>query len=67
MQKLHELRLGCDTGVVIPVVEQIGGIACHIDWESCFYRVFESDVWKTVDSVLKDPDAIYKHTGHHHS
>ncbi|HCG0517646.1 TPA: phosphoribosyl-AMP cyclohydrolase [Pseudomonas aeruginosa] len=66
VQKLHELRLDCDADVVILMVEQVGGIACHTGRESCFYRVFENGAWKTVDPVLKDPDAIYEHAGHHH-
>ena len=59
VQKLHELRLDCDADVVILMVEQLGGIACHTGRESCFYRVYEHGVWKTVDAVLKDPHAIY--------
>lgn len=65
VQKLHELRLDCDADVVILRVEQLGGIACHTGRESCFYRVFENNQWKTVDPVLKDPQAIYS-TGHSH-
>lgn len=65
VQKLHELRLDCDADVVILRVEQLGGIACHTGRESCFYRVFENNQWKTVDPVLKDPQAIYR-AGHSH-
>ena len=65
VQKLHELRLDCDADVLILIVEQLGGIACHTGPESCFYRVYENGAWKTVDPVLKDPDAIY-HAGHAH-
>lgn len=59
VQKLHELRLDCDADVIVLMVEQLGGIACHTGRESCFYRVFENGVWKTVDAVLKDPHTIY--------
>ena len=65
VQKLHELRLDCDADVIILRVEQLGGIACHTGRESCFYRVFENNQWKTVDPVLKDPQAIYR-AGHSH-
>lgn len=65
VQKLHELRLDCDADVVTLQVEQLGGIACHTGRQSCFYRVFENGNWKTVDAVIKDPDAIY-HKGHSH-
>ena len=63
VQKLHEMRLDCDADVIILMVEQLGHIACHTGRESCFYRVFEDGQWKTVDPVLKDPDAIYS-AGH---
>lgn len=59
VQKLHELRLDCDADVIVLQVEQIGGIACHTGRESCFYRVLEDGVWKVVESVIKDPQAIY--------
>ena len=59
VQKLHELRLDCDADVIILMVEQLGGIACHTGRESCFYRVFENGTWKTVDAVLKAPHTIY--------
>jgi phosphoribosyl-AMP cyclohydrolase len=59
VQKLHELRLDCDADVIVIMVEQLGGIACHTGRESCFYRVFENNDWVTVDPVLKDPKDIY--------
>lgn len=64
VQKLHELRLDCDADVIVLLVEQLGGIACHTGRESCFYRVYENGAWKTIDAVLKDPHAIY--AGHNH-
>ena len=65
MQKLHELRLDCDADVIVLMVEQLGGIACHTGRESCFYRVYDNGGWKIVDAVRKDPHAIY-HAGHRH-
>ncbi len=65
VQKLHELRLDCDADVIILLVEQLGGIACHTGRESCFYRVYTDNGWQIVDPVLKDPQAIYQ-AGHTH-
>lgn len=59
VQKLHELRLDCDSDVIVIQVEQVGGIACHTGRESCFYKVFENDRWVDVDPVIKDPSDIY--------
>ena len=60
VQKLHELRLDCDADVLVLMVEQLGGIACHTGRESCFYRVYKEGEWQVVDSVMKAHDAIYK-------
>jgi phosphoribosyl-AMP cyclohydrolase len=65
VQKLHELRLDCDADVIILMVEQLGGIACHTGRQSCFYRVYAQGEWKIVEPVIKDPAAIYA-TGHSH-
>ncbi len=59
IQKLHEIRLDCDEDVIVLMVEQLGGIACHTGRESCFYRVLKDGEWKTVEPVLKDPADIY--------
>lgn len=63
-QAVKEIRLDCDGDVVLLVVEQRGGIACHTGRESCMYRRLEpADAggfhWVTVDPVLKDPATLY--------
>ena len=59
-QRVKEIRLDCDGDVVLLMVEQLGGIACHTGRHSCFYRRLEQDTWIEVDPVLKDARAIYK-------
>ncbi len=59
VQLLKELRLDCDGDVVILMIDQVGGMACHTGRESCFYRRFEQDQWQIVDPVQKDPNEIY--------
>lgn len=59
LQELKEIRLDCDSDVVIVMVKQIGGIACHTGRESCFYRVLTDGEWEIVEPVLKDPKEIY--------
>lgn len=63
-QKVHEIRLDCDGDVIILMVEQIGGVACHTGRESCFYYALEGDAprWVAKDPVLKDPAQMYKKT-----
>ena len=60
IQQLKELRIDCDADVVLLQVKQIGGIACHTGRKRCFYRVYDNDEWVTDESVLKDPQDIYK-------
>lgn len=60
VQHVHEIRTDCDGDVLIYFIEATGGITCHTGRESCFFRVLESDHWKDVDPVLKDPREIYR-------
>jgi phosphoribosyl-AMP cyclohydrolase len=64
VQQVLELRLDCDSDVILMKVEQLGGIACHTGRASCFYRRLdttgEKSAWVSVDPVLKDPELIYK-------
>jgi phosphoribosyl-AMP cyclohydrolase len=59
VQQVKEIRLDCDEDVIVLMVEQLGGMACHTGRESCFYRVLQDGQWVTVDPVLKDPKEIY--------
>ncbi|MDB2394652.1 phosphoribosyl-AMP cyclohydrolase [Porticoccaceae bacterium] len=59
VQHLIELRLDCDSDVIMMKVNQVGDIACHTGRQSCFYRVFIDGEWQAVDKVLKDPKDIY--------
>ncbi|MGC6481819.1 MAG: phosphoribosyl-AMP cyclohydrolase [Porticoccaceae bacterium] len=59
VQHIKEIRLDCDSDVIILKVDQVGGIACHTGRESCFYYVLEEGEWKAVDPVLKNQEDIY--------
>ena len=59
VQHIKEIRLDCDSDVIILTVDQVGGIACHTGRESCFYFVLENGEWKPVDPVLKNQKDIY--------
>ena len=58
-QIIAEVRLDCDSDVIILRVQQVGGIACHTGRQSCFYRVLKNGEWQTVDPVIKPPAEIY--------
>jgi len=62
-QRVQEIRLDCDSDVILLKVEQEGGIACHTGRRSCFFQRLDTEgepVWADVDPVLKDPEHIYK-------
>jgi phosphoribosyl-AMP cyclohydrolase len=63
-QKVKEIRLDCDGDVLVLMVEQVGGIACHTGRESCFYYQLEvvqgeKPKWVAKDPVLKNPSDMY--------
>jgi phosphoribosyl-AMP cyclohydrolase len=60
IQELIELRLDCDSDVIVIRVNQIANIACHTGRTSCFYRLLQNGEWQTVDKVIKDPKDIYQ-------
>lgn len=65
IQRVQEVRLDCDADVILLLVEQVGGIACHTGRESCMYFRLEpapsgaGHAWNPVDPVLKDPQTMY--------
>ena len=58
IQKVLEIRLDCDSDVILLKVEQVDDIACHTGRHSCFFQKLNVDQaeWQTVDAVLKEPD-----------
>lgn len=60
LQKLKEIKIDCDNDVILLLVEQVGGVACHTGRESCFYRKLENGVWQVSLPVLKDPKSMYE-------
>lgn len=59
-QIVKEIRMDCDSDVILLQIEQQGGIACHTGRESCFFSRLEGGKWVEVEAVLKSPDEIYK-------
>ncbi len=62
VQKVHAIRLDCDSDAVILEIEQIGGAACHTGRASCFFRRLTPpgrDVEICSPQVF-DPAEVYK-------
>ncbi len=60
VQHVHEIRLDCDEDVIIILVDQVGGIACHTGRHNCFFRKLENGAWVTDQDVIKNPEEIYQ-------
>lgn len=70
-QTVHDIRLDCDSDVILLKVTQHGhapaspgspapSIACHTGRHSCFFQRYENGAWHAVEPVLQDPERIYK-------
>ena len=44
-QIVKELRMDCDSDVVLLKIDQKGGIACHTGRRSCFYKQLKDETW----------------------
>ena len=43
LQHVREIRVDCDADAILLKVEQVGGVACHEGYETCFFRRVGSD------------------------
>ena len=62
-QTVHEIRIDCDSDVILLKVTQLGhepAIACHTGRHSCFFSLYKDGKWVATEPVLKDPASIYK-------
>lgn len=55
LQHVREIRVDCDADAILLKVEQIGGVACHEGYESCFYRRVDSDGAFRVVAERREP------------
>ncbi len=59
VQKVHSIRLDCDSDTILLSITQIGGAACHTGRRSCFYRKLENGVESICSDQVFDPAAVY--------
>ena len=59
VQTIKEMRLDCDSDVILLLVVQHGGVACHTGRPQCFYKRVYDDVWVTDLDVAVDPREMY--------
>jgi len=60
VQHVKEIRVDCDLDTILLKVEQIGNAACHKGYKSCFFSKVEENDLKITESIIFDPDEVYK-------
>ena len=55
VQRVREVLVDCDADAVLLRVEQVGGVACHDGYTSCFSRRVEGGEWRTIAPRLEPP------------
>jgi len=69
VQKVQEIRIDCDQDAIWLKVEQLGAGACHVGYQSCFFRKIDRDTLSESQPVRLeiveegkafDPDKVYK-------
>ncbi len=59
-QKVKDIYVDCDNDTVVILGEQIGGAACHLGYESCFFRRVQEGKLVIEEEKVFDPDEVYK-------
>jgi phosphoribosyl-AMP cyclohydrolase len=59
VQKIHSLRLDCDSDAILLLVDQIGGAACHEGYRSCFSRELKKGEVSRCCPIVFDPKEVY--------
>jgi phosphoribosyl-AMP cyclohydrolase len=61
VQKIKEIYVDCDNDTVVFKVEQAGGAACHLGYESCFHKKVERNgEFTVIGEKIFDPEKVYK-------
>jgi phosphoribosyl-AMP cyclohydrolase len=61
IQIVKEVFVDCDYDTILIKIEQVGGAACHLGYESCFHNKIEKNGEKSiVGEKIFNPDEVYK-------
>ncbi len=62
VQIVKEVYIDCDEDTILLKVEQIGKAACHLGYESCFFRKYNTEKkdFEIIDKPVFNPDEVYK-------
>ncbi len=56
VQHVRDILVDCDADAVLLKVEQVGDVACHMGYRSCFFRRAAGDGWETIAEPLEPPN-----------
>lgn len=59
VQKVHSIRLDCDSDSILLSITQIGGAACHTGRRSCFFKKLENGQESICSPQVFDPEKVY--------
>lgn len=60
IQIVKEVFVDCDYDTILIKIEQVGGAACHLGYESCFHNKIERNGEKSiVGEKIFNPDEVY--------
>jgi phosphoribosyl-AMP cyclohydrolase len=48
VQHVREILVDCDADAILIKVEQVGGVACHEGYRSCFFRRAEGSAFRVI-------------------
>jgi len=61
IQKVKEIFVDCDHDTILLKIEQCGGAACHLGYESCFHNQIDKNGDQTIiGKKIFDPEEVYK-------
>ncbi len=61
IQVVREILVDCDHDAILLKVEQVGGAACHLGYESCFHNKIDKHGGETtIGKRIFNPERIYK-------
>ena len=64
-QLVRGIFVDCDGDTILLQVEQLGGVACHEGYESCFFRQVTDQGIQTIAERVVDPAAVYQNPKKH--
>jgi phosphoribosyl-AMP cyclohydrolase len=59
VQEVRDILIDCDADTVLLKVKQVGGVACHEGYKSCFFRKLADGELSVIARRVVDPGAVY--------